>query len=626
MPNLTVRHFLIIEIRNFAPHTFFHMRTSFIFSSGIFFLGIFILALAGCKSTELLQRDMTTQSMMNEGEGLMRQEKFDDAATLFESAAKRAASQGTSTATYMAGIAHFKAGNHFPAEQWFLRLIRNYPRSKYIADAKYHLAVSYLDSYDEDKMTMGVNSLQKLAVDSRIGAIQQEAQAALKQFLFMDARATFVQKLWETAIPANRKVIAEALAYQLAKSDQLLAAKKVYQELQDRGGKSDYLAQMLGKEENVAEKAKADPDAKVVKIALFLPLYLAEHTFAGMDEIPQKAHDALGFWEGFKIATDTWAAQGGQEVYIKVFDSQRNSILIQNQLRVLDTLQPDIIVGEIYTDASQVIANWARANQVPQLVPFSANPGLIKEKEDFVFLARPTYYTHGRSMATYAAQKLGLKHVGVWSDQRRVTDAISGAFEKRFTELGGKVIRFAIDSVFEDRAQDDIQDHFDDHISPEDSIDGMYIPLSLEEPAGMIMSTLLIEYKEAPMTVMGTPSWERFSLIDSRQKNKLNLTYTSPFAKGHDPAVLAQFESMYKTTFKRNPDIIQTQGYGLGMYLQKLFTNYKRGLKSGEKLAKRIRTLESVKLPYGNVNFEGKQSNQYLPIFQYGDFQIRQVD
>ena len=195
-------------------------------------------------------------------------------------------------------------------------------------------------------------------------------------------------------------------------------------------------------------------------------------------------------------------------------------------------------------------------------------------------------------------------------------------FLSKFVELGGEVQRFAIDSVFEDRAQDDILDHFD-NISLRDSLDGMYIPLGQEEPAGLIISTLQIEYKEGTMTVMGTPSWERFRLIGQREKDRFNLTYTSPYADNHAPYILEAYKNGFLETFKTEPSKVNVQGYGLGLYLAQLFSGYDR---SSENLADRMRKMEEFKLPYSNLFFNQKQSNQYLPVFQFKDGFSEQVD
>ncbi|MFK7971703.1 MAG: ABC transporter substrate-binding protein [Bacteroidia bacterium] len=575
----------------------------------------------GCKSTEVLRRDLQAQSMIEEGKKLLQKEQFKEAAAILESAAVRPANQSTSTALYLAGIAYYKAKKNYPAEQQFTRLIRSYPKSSYLHEAKYHRALLLLKKYDEDKKQEGVKTLYSLSIDRRRGDLAKDADQALRKFLFYDAKASFLQMLFANAGATQRQLFAEALAYRLVKTNQAVAAKAVYAELKSKNGQSEFLKKMLGDPADT-KADKPNPDANRHKIAVFLPLFLSDYTFTGMDEIPRQSADALEFWEGFNHAIQEMGANSGKEVYVKVFDSRKNTGLILNQLKELEALAPDLIVGEVFTGPSKVIAEWAAKNKVPQLVPFSSNPDLISNESGYTFMARPIYNIHGSRMAKYAHSTLGIKHVGVWTDQRVITEDIANTFIKTFVELGGKVSRFPIDSVFEDRAQDDILDHFDD-ISKKDSIGGMYVPLGLEESAGLILSTLQVEFKEGDMVVMGTPSWESFKLIGQREKDRFKLTYTTPFSDEHNQPVYEVFQQSFNNQLLGQPTSTNTQGYGMGLYVAAILKDYDR---TKMDLAERMRTFPAFKMPYSNMHFNETQTNQYLPIIQFSDGYPSQVD
>jgi ABC-type branched-subunit amino acid transport system substrate-binding protein/outer membrane protein assembly factor BamD (BamD/ComL family) len=549
---------------------------------------------------------------VEKGKALLNKGDYAEAATVLEGAAVRPASQSTSTALYLAGIGYFNAKKDYAAEQQFTRLIRVFPKSTYLHEAKYHRALLLLKKYDEDERKEAVTSLFRIRSDRRRKSLANNADQALKQFLFYKAKASFLQELFQQAAPANRQILAEALAYRLVESKQIEAAKAVYETLQSKNGDSDFLENMLG-ESSPNQENPADPDKAYHKIALFLPLFLDDYSYTGMEELPAKSADALEFWEGFNIATEEFAATSQKKLYVKVFDTRKSDLLIGAQLEELKNWKPDLIVGEIFTGPSNVIADWAAQHSMPQLVPFSSDPQLLRGTSGFTFMARPTYETHGRRMAQHAFNTLSLKKVGVWTDQRSVTEAISNAFISTFVELGGEIKRFPVDSVFEDRAQDDILDHFDD-ISSKDSLEGMYVPLSLEESAGLIMSTLQIEFPDEDMVVMGTPSWGRFGLIGQREKDRFKLTYTTPFSKVNDSLAVSIFSRGYQEVYGKGPGNISIQGYGLGKYVGSLLQGYDR---SSEKLADRIRNKPLYNMPYSPIYFEKTQSNQTLPILQY---------
>ena len=565
-----------------------------------------------CKSTDVLRRDLQTQSLVEEGKALLSKGKYAEAATVLEGAAIRPANQSTSTALYLAGIAYFKANKDYPSEQQFTRLLRAFPKSKYAYEAKYHRALLLVKKYDETDRMQGLEDLFRLSMDRRRGDLADDADGALRHFLFYDAKASFLQELFQGAAPARRQVLAEALAYQLVQSKQVEAARAVYETLKSKNGKSAFLQNMLGDGE-IEEVKPVDPDKDYYKIALFLPLFLDDYSFFGMESLPPRSADALEFWEGFRMAVDAFSENSEKKIYVKVFDSRKSDLLIGAQLKELEILKPDLVVGEVFTEPSMLIAKWAAEQKMPQLVPFSSNPELLRDTSGFTFMARPTYETHGRRMAEYAANTLGLSKVGVWTDQRSVTEAITNSFITTFTELGGEASRFPIDSVFEDRAQDDILDHFDD-INSLDSLEGMYVPLSLEESAGLIISTMQIEYPEDSLVVMGTPSWGRFKLIGQREKDRFKLTYTTPYSEVYDSAALARFDTSYQEVYKSLPSNINVQGYGLGTFVANVLNGYDR---SSEKLPERIRNMPLFNMPHSPIHFDKKQSNQVLPMLQY---------
>ena len=583
------------------------------------------LTIAACTGTKkvTLQKDLQTQQMVDQGKDLMKAGTFEKAADVFEEASLRTNSQSTTTALYLSGLAHFKRNASFPAQQQFEKLIRDYPKSRYANDARYHLALLKLTKYDQKEKLTGVNELFALAekVKNKDRDLEKLARSAAMDFLFNQAGMTFLSQYYKQAEEPVKTFTLEAIIHQenkKGKSSDDLAAR--YQEHIDAGGRqSAFLDNLLAKPVDL--KPVHEPD--VIKVALMMPLYLDEVNFYLMDKIPGKSLDALEFYEGFNQAVEDFSPQAQKKIFLQVFDTKRDTSRIQFQLNQLSNWSPDVVVGDVFTTESQSISKWANENKVVQIVPFSANPILTQDPRGYTFLARSSVSTHGKQMAKYAAQGLLLNHVVVWTDGRRLTNSIAQSFIQEFENYGAQVTLLEIDSVYKERAQEDIEEYYKDALKDMDGIDGMYIPISNEESAGLILSSLAVQAGDQEVRVMGTPSWERFQLIPRQLKERFSLIFTSPYAENNNPEAYINYVNKHSAIFSLPPSDINVQGYGLGMYILNLLDIYDP---KTIPLNEFIQKLEAFEAAHNSIYYNENQDNQGLHIFEYREGEVIKID
>jgi hypothetical protein len=574
------------------------------------------LTFAACTGTKklTLERDLQSQQMITQGNDLMSTGAFEKAADVFETASIRPKNQSTTTAIYLSGLAHFKRDAAFPAQQQFEKLIREYPKSKYVEDARYHLALIKLKKYDENVRFEGIKELFALADHSKDNELETLARNAALDYLFNHASLPFLTKFYNEAAEPLKTNALEAIIHQEGKKgkpqDALIAR---YQAHIDAGGrKSVFLENLLA--ETAVEKPIHEP--KIIKLALMMPFYLDEQNFFLMDEIPRQSRDALEFYEGFQQAIEDYSPQAQKKIFLEVFDTKRDTSLIKKQLRKIQDWSPDMVIGDVFTTESRAIAQWANAHKVVQMVPFSANPSLINDSLSYTFLARPSVSTHGKAMATYAAQGLLLQHVVVWTDGRSITNSIANRFAETFQAYGGQVTLVQIDSIYDHRAQKDIQALFRNELRNLDGIDGMYIPLSNEESVGLIISSLSIQVNNQSIKVMGTPSWQNFNLIPRQLKERFEVIFTSPYAEESEPLAYSAYVNKHYQKFGMPPSEVNVQGYGLGMYVLNLLDIYNPTTIS---LKDFIKNAELFKAAHSDIFFMRNQDNQELHLFEFRD-------
>ena len=577
-----------------------------------------------CTGTKvILQKDPLTTEMVEQGKGLLKAKDYGKAATVFEDASNRPGNQQTTTALYLSGLSYFHKGESFPAEQAFKKLIRDYPKSRYLNEAQYHHSLLLLKKYDDNLKQQGLDMLFKLADGANDKGLKENALRAAQEFLFYtNKKISFLQNYLSVAPESHKINVLEAWVHYLVSTGKKGEVAALYKQHLAVGGKSSAYVESITKEQEVQAASIIDPD--IIKIALILPTYLDDiSSFYNLDAIPPRSRDGLEFYEGFQQAVDDYSATSSKKIFVECYDSRRDTARLLAQLDGRKAARPDVIVGDVFTDASLAVSDWARRHQVPQIVPFSANPILMeKDTTGLVFLARPSARTHGRRMGEYASTTLGLTNVVIWNDQRRITQTLVDNFSEAFEALLGTVKVVSIDSVYEDRAQDDIIDYFKDNITDWDSVDGVYIPLSDEESAGLILSNLAIETKGEGIKALGTPAWEFFKLISQREKEKFGLTFTSSYSEENDPKAFSQYYNQFLREFKLPPSRANVQGYGLGTYLLQLLDIHDPATISFPDF---IRNSETYKAIQSDFHFQQLQDNQAVNIFEFYDGEVVKV-
>jgi len=97
-----------------------------------------------------------------------------------------------------------------------------------------------------------------------------------------------------------------------------------------------------------------------------------------------------------------------------------------------------IVMGGICSSETLAAVPIATQNQVMLFSPGSSSPDLTGSSAYFV-RNMPSDSTQGKILADYAFNKKNIRSVAVIQEQQDYTLGIYQAFEKRFTELGGKI-------------------------------------------------------------------------------------------------------------------------------------------------------------------------------------------
>jgi len=148
--------------------------------------------------------------------------------------------------------------------------------------------------------------------------------------------------------------------------------------------------------------------------------------------------------DGIKLATDEINTAGGllgRRVDLIVEDDRGVLAEIGNAAtRLIQTKKAHALVGEVASSLTISAALVAQENKVPLVTPASSHPK-VTTVGDYIFRACFIDPLQGEALAEFARRDLKTRRAALLTDANSdYSKSLTIAFEKRFVELGGKVV------------------------------------------------------------------------------------------------------------------------------------------------------------------------------------------
>lgn len=574
------------------------------------------LTMASAQEDSTWVNDDLASSYVQAGKRLLASGEYPLALEAFDSALLRPFHPQTTTATYLKGLSYFYMGEEEMAIDQLEGFLQEYPQSRYQPEALYHLSILYLEGWPDDR-EIGLRGLMGLSEQDSLPSLAISASEKIKEYFFTSCDTALLVPLLDMAeeeeIPAYLEPYCFCLKERL---NQPKLAEMVYEEYMFQyDQRNNFLERLFD-----SRKENRFGDRENIKIAVFLPLFLEEGRMDSTRSVPRKSKIALEFWEGLQMAYEGLEPDLKKRVTLRVFDTKRDSTTVENHLEELDAWYPDLVIGAVYNNQTEIISRWSERTGTPQIVPFSPSGKLVEGKQ-FTFLAHPDISVHGREIAEYATDSLGLRKIAVFTNETSATERLADPFIDEFRTRGGEIFRITVDSVFDEEEAKDL-------VSLTRSVklqgcDGVFIPIfGDQETAGLIMSQLSV--MELSLPVLASPhAWKRYTNIDRDLKERFELTFSTSF-------MCNQADTTYKTYLRETleqfhvpPSDFHTQGYDLGMWMLTVVNEYPFMYLS---LADFLRDYPTYQGLHQDIGFEGKQCNQTVNLGRFRDGRVEKLN
>ena len=193
---------------------------------------------------------------------------------------------------------------------------------------------------------------------------------------------------------------------------------------------------------------------RFVLAAVFF-LFLPAAAFSKEDEVSlglvapltgDQAYIGVGVMQGALMAVEDANIQGpvfgGTKLKLQALDDQHNptqAVLVANKL----IADPDVmgVVGHFNSSCTKAASAIYHEGRVTQITPASTNPEISKQGFDTFFRVCATDDVQAPAAAVFVREELKAQNIVVLDDQTTYGRGLADAFEKKFKELGGTVLR-----------------------------------------------------------------------------------------------------------------------------------------------------------------------------------------
>jgi branched-chain amino acid transport system substrate-binding protein len=265
---------------------------------------------------------------------------------------------------------------------------------------------------------------------------------------------------------------------------------------------------------------------------------------------------------GIQIATEERNAAGGilgRPVQIITVDDQSKNQEVNNcMMKLIQQDKVCAVLGEIASSNTIAAIPAAMRNKIPLLTPGSTNPEVTK-KGDYVFRICYTDDYQGKTIAGFAAKRLGVKNAAVITDQASAYSInLSKTFKGEFEKLGGKV---AIDVSYK-KTDSDYNAQVNQALQAKPDVlvlTGYYTNVA----------NIILLARQAGFTgpCVGGDGWDADTLYQIGGKALDNSYFTNHYSPDDPNPKIQEFITKYRSRHGGVPDAMAVLGYDAALVL-----------------------------------------------------------
>ncbi|MGM0545083.1 MAG: ABC transporter substrate-binding protein [Bacteroidota bacterium] len=542
------------------------------------------------------------------------------------------------------GIEMYEEGNYEKAVEFFDDIdspqARLFSGKSYFGLGKYLTAKTYLsqvdDEADEDiyleaQYTLALNDFQLGLFGDALNRLYELKQQRIRTQIVSDGNQLYKDILGYLSLNQRKTAFQQAsnpeIKYDLVESTigsvSLADARTLYGQLvQSKIDTSSSAMQELSQilADSVTYKTESEysggptaPEGIIYDIGAALPTH---------QESGSEYKVARGLYFGYVLAAEEFNQRHSDK---KAFIRHQNTAADMDSATHVMTnfawnYHADAILGPLFSEPAHKMANLAEQYQIPMIAPL-ANSDTLNIDNPYVYQANPTFTSHGRKMAEYAVNELGMDTLAVLAEKNSLGEASAFAFRDQAEKLGAKVTYFFNEDLGSEGYElTDYTKYFTTDSAKIDSLnyhylDGIYAPFS-GQAASTLGELLLVDMEamNSDIPILGSQEWGNFNIPEIQLENQ-PIYFSESYYINEKSERVEEFNEQFKKRFDAEPNRFAMIGYDVASYVLNTLNSVVNPAHLKDALKRQPRYEGLI----NNIYFGNTHINQEVKVFRFTD-------
>jgi len=309
-------------------------------------------------------------------------------------------------------------------------------------------------------------------------------------------------------------------------------------------------------------------DSARYHIAVFLPLFLdsafdASGNYRFEQNFPKYLNPGIEFYEGLQLAMDS-LHKLKVPLDITVYDTRNTRKTLQQMLEEPEFSKMQLILGHVNVSELRVLSNAARARTIPFINVNFPNDGGVTNNPEFVIL-NSTLRAHCEALYKFVQRNWATSNIFYVRRATSDDDRLRAYFAEIEKNTPSVPLKIKYISIVNNLDISQMTSQMDSNAKT------IIIVGSLDENFGKAICAKLDPLsKSYPMKVLGMPTWDAISDLNTPAYADLELYYTTPFYINPSDSLVISIQQNYKTRFYSRPSDMVYRGYETTLHFGQL--------------------------------------------------------
>jgi len=337
---------------------------------------------------------------------------------------------------------------------------------------------------------------------------------------------------------------------------------------------------------------------KTYEVALFLPLYLVANDTLNRESIIENPLDSLSqidleiardttveqeepkelfkqfysnsesfiqFYEGVLLAVDS-LQKTGMQITLSVFDTQRSADSIRKFIFSSEFLNTDLIIGPIYQEVQNEVAQIAAKNGIPIVSPLVSESDIINSNSQYFQIIPSRKYVAEKTAEIIAEEYYNSNFIVIRTNEYNGTSEgkLVELIQEKFFNSGFLSKRSGVNFTIYDFKNEGpfglrrIMSRRKENV--------VYIPSTDEGELSVAISNVNNLADDYSITLVGSNRFQNYKSINLEHYHNLKLRYVAPYWIDYENPLAIKFINKFKNNFGTEPGSIGVQGFDVAFY------------------------------------------------------------